>query len=111
MNPDAYPVLDAPHELRVSWRRHGRQVAGSRFSIYGEHAAKRQLHSAAKAPGADCVGEPHGLGAAFHADPGERVGHEALAEPGIDRPEHEISVRSPHQVRLSRGCPRLGAEG
>jgi hypothetical protein len=78
MNADSDPVLEAPHELRVSWRRHGGQVAGSRFSIYGEHAAERELHSTAIAPGADGVGEPCRLGAAFHADPGKRVGHEAF---------------------------------
>jgi hypothetical protein len=110
MNPDADSVLDAAHELRVSWRRHGGQVAGSRFSIHREHAAKRELHSPAIAPGADGVRKPRGLGAAFQTDAGEGVGHEALAEPGIDRPEQQISVRSPHQVRLSRGRPRLRAE-
>jgi hypothetical protein len=111
MKADAYPVLDAADELRVSWRRHGGEVAGSRFSIYGEHAAERQLHPPAKAPGPDCVGEPRGLGGAFQTDPGKRVGHEALAKSGIDRPEQQISVCSPHQVRLSRGRPGLRAEG
>src|SRR5438477_273788 len=51
------------------------------------------------------------LGAAFESEPDKRVGHETLAESGVYRSEHEISVGGPDRIRraLARYC-RLCAE-
>jgi hypothetical protein len=84
MKAESDPVLESAHELRVGWRCHGGQVAGSSFSVDGEKSTERELNSPAVAPRSNGVGEGDGLGAALHPDPGERVGHEPFTEPGID---------------------------
>jgi len=89
-------VFEAADELRVGGRRWRCQVARSSFAVHGEEATKRELQSRSVTPRADSIGECHRLGTAFQPEAGECVGHEALAETGVDGSEHQISVGRPN---------------
>jgi hypothetical protein len=88
MEPDSNAILYAAHELGIRRRRRSCQMPRSGFTIHREKMAERQLQSAAVAPGANGIGETDGLCAALESEPREGVGHEALAEASVDRPQH-----------------------
>ena len=104
-------VFESPHELRVCWRRNGGKLAAASFTVYRQHSSQRELKSAPVTPRSDSVCEARRLGAALHPDSGKSVGHETLAEPGVDRPEHQVGVRGPDECRGPLSDSSLTIEG
>jgi hypothetical protein len=88
MKPDSDAIFDSAHKLRVGRIGRRREVARARFAVDGEQTAQGQLQTTAVAPRADCVGKSCRLGAAFHPNPTEGVGHKALAKPCVHRSQH-----------------------
>jgi len=98
MESDTYAILDSANELRIGGSRRLGQTAPARLAAHVEDVAKGQLKATSVAPRSNRVGENDGLCAAFHSHAHKRVRHEALAESGVDRAEHEIGVGCPHDA-------------
>jgi len=92
-------VLDPSHELGIGGCSGSGEPAPAGLSVNRQNVAEPELQTATVAPGPNRIGEFDGSSAAFHPDPDERVGHESLAQSGVDRSEHQIGIGRPHYIR------------
>jgi len=99
MESESDSVFDVANELGISVGRRRSESLPTCLTTHGKDASEAELDATTVAPRSNRVGELEGVGTAFHAQAHKGVGHESLAQAGVDRTKHQIGIGRPNPVR------------